>query len=270
MKLVLFVICLLGFLWIVARLIEHSRVYHPVRDYLVRPDTAMIKYESVTLVTDDDKRLASWWCPAENARGTMIVCHGNAGNMSDCIEGAELFLSMSLNVLLFDYRGYGESRGWPTEKGLYSDVQSAYEYVLVRHEHMHESLPVLVYGRSLGGAVALHLAAQNELQGIIIESTFTSLPDMAKQLYPSLPGWLCSQQYKNIDMIGQIDAPLLLSHSPADDLVPFSMGQKLFNAAPPDKKFVTLNGSHAAHGWTDTPSYKDALRRFVQTITTSQ
>ncbi len=217
-------------------------------------------------MAEDAAPLHGWWIPAPDAPGTVLYCHGNGDNIGDLIEEAEVFHGFGLNVFLWDYRGYGKSRGIPTEKGTYRDARAAYEVVRARHGGV-ENPPVLVIGRSLGGAVAVQLSVDRPVSGLVLESTFTSTLDVARLWYPNLPvEWMIRYRYESIKKIGAVTAPLLVAHSPDDETIPFAHGQALYEAARAPKRFIRLRGSHQEVGWHETPEYRDALRTFARDI----
>lgn len=255
-----------GAAYVFARYFEWRNVYYPTREFLALPKDAGLEFEEVDFMTEDGRLLYGWWIPHPEARGAIIHCHGNAGNMGDRVEMAADLHRLRVNVFLFDYRGYGLSRGLPTEKGTYADARAAFEVVRARY-HDSERPPVIVHGQSLGGAVALQLALDKPIRGLVVESTFTSVTDMARKLYPGLPlHWLVRFRYDSLAKISRVSVPKLLAHSRTDDLIPYEMGQRLFEAATEPKEFVTLTGGHNEAGWATSPEYWSALQRFVDRV----
>jgi fermentation-respiration switch protein FrsA (DUF1100 family) len=172
--------------WLLLRFMEWRSLYYPQRRLAYTPADAGLDYEDVTFVAEDGVALHGWWIPVTGAPGTLIVCHGNAGNIGNRVGLAADLVELGLNIFLFDYRGYGQSRGWPSERGTYRDARAAYEYVRARYADA-DVPPVVVLGRSLGGAVAVQLALDKPVRGLLVESTFTSVLEMAQELYPVLP-----------------------------------------------------------------------------------
>jgi len=252
-------------LWFAFRFFEWRNLYHPFRTIEMTPETVGLVYEDVEFVAEDGCRLHGWWIPHDHARGTVIILHGNAGNIGERVWMAADFNRLGLNVFLFDYRGYGKSKGWPGEKGIYRDARAAFEVVRARYDDA-ENIPVLLYGRSLGGAVAIQLAIDKKARGLIVESSFTSVPEMGALLYPAFPRWLCHDRFNSIRKITDIHIPLLVAHSRGDQLVPFQMGQRLFATANEPKEFVELTGDHNDSGWHTTPVYWSALSRFMDNL----
>ena len=248
---------LYGFL----RLFEWKSLYFPRVTIEATPAQLGLTFEEITLVAEDGVQLNGWWLPQPHARGAIIHCHGNAGNLGHRVELAAELHRLGLNVFLFDYRGYGQSRGWPTERGLYRDARAAYEFVRAQYGHV-ERPPILLHGQSLGGAVATQLARDKPVVGIIIESAFTSVPNMVRQLYPGLPLYrLISARYNTLASLEQLVIPKLIAHSTEDAIIPFAMGCQLFAAAAPPKRFIVLTGGHNDSAWTD--NYRQAVREFV-------
>ena len=243
------------------RFLEWKMIYFPRVEIEATPDVLGLKFEDITFITEDGVKLNGWWIPHAQARGTLIHCHGNAGNLGHRVELAARLHGLGVNVFLFDYRGYGKSRGWPSERGLACDARAAYEFVRAQYEDA-EDPPILLHGQSLGGAVAARLALEKKVRGLILESTFTFVPDMARQLYPGLPlHRLLATRYDTLDHVTHLALPLLIAHSPADELVPFEMGRRLYAAAAQPKQFVALDGGHNDGLWT--PDYEHALHTLL-------
>jgi fermentation-respiration switch protein FrsA (DUF1100 family) len=192
-----------------------------------------------------------------------VYNHGNAGNISNRLPKAEIFQSLGLGVLLYDYRGYGKSEGTPSERGTYADAAAAYRWLTEVKKIPPEK--VVMYGESLGCAVALETALQEKSRALILESPFTSTVDMAKEIFPFLPARLMvTFKYDNAAKIGALKEPLLVLHSKDDDIVPFRMGRALFEAAPEPKRFQELKGSHD-EGYLDSgDAYPRAIRDFLE------
>jgi hypothetical protein len=243
------------------RFLEWKMIYFPRVEIEATPELLGLKFEDITFIAEDGTKLNGWWLPHAQARGTLIHCHGNAGNLGHRVELAARLHQLGVNVFLFDYRGYGRSRGWPSERGLACDARAAYEFVRAQYGDA-ERPPILLHGQSLGGAVAARLALEKNVRGLILESAFTSVPDMARQLYPGLPlHRLLTTRYDTLDHVARLAIPKLIAHSPDDELVPFEMGRRLFAAAAPPKQFVALAGGHNDGLWT--PEYERALHAFI-------
>lgn len=242
------------------RWFERSQVYFPRKGEEATPEDIGLVYEAVKLNPEAEVELHAWWIPHENAETAIILCHGNAGNLSGRVESVRALHQMGFHVLAFDYRGYGLSTGKPSEEGTYRDVKSALTWV----QSARPQDKIVLYGRSLGGAVALEAAVHTEIHACVLESTFTSVPDMGKKLFPFLPVELLGRiKYDNLSKIGALRCPVLISHSPEDELIPFEMSEELYRAAPSPKCFVRLAGGHNAFPFYVVPEYADWFRDFI-------
>ena len=220
-------------------------VYFPQveRELFATPRVAGLDYEDVQLRTADDVTLHGWWVPARNARGAVLLFHGNAGNISHRIDYAVMFNRLGYGVLLVDYRGYGKSGGAPSEEGTYRDAEAAWRYL--RELRRLGAQDIVVMGESLGAGVATWLAARYPPRALVLASAFTSAPDLGAQVYPWLPvRWLARIEYGNLERISRIAVPVLIAHSRNDDIIPFSHGQALFGAANEPKQFLEMRGGH--------------------------
>ena len=256
----------LGAVWAYLRFFEWRNLYYPAHEIDATPSVFGLQYEDVNFISEDGRMLHGWWIPHPQARGTVLHCHGNAGNIGDRAWMAADLYRLKVNVFLFDYRGYGESRGLPTEQGTYRDARAAYEVVRAKYRD-EESPPVVLHGQSLGGAVAIQLALDKPVRGLIVESSFSSVVDMGEKLYPLLPiKWFCRFRYDSVSKVPGLNIPKLFAHSPQDDLIPYDLGEKLYRAAAEPKDFVVLQGSHNDAGWTLTPAYWRAVETFLDRV----
>ncbi|MBK7875468.1 MAG: alpha/beta fold hydrolase [Planctomycetes bacterium] len=199
--------------------------------------------EALFLKTDDDVRLYAWLVPAERPRGAVLVLHGNAGNVENRAEHARAFHELGFTTLLLDWRGYGASDGRTTEEGTYLDATAGYEY-LVRALRF-EPGQIAVFGESMGGGPAVELALRKPFGALILQSTFTSIPDVGARFYPWLPvRQLARVRYANLEKLPRVPMPVLLLHSREDELVPYAHAEALLAAALPPKSLVTTAGKH--------------------------
>jgi len=234
----------------------------PGRALTATPGDVGFDYQDVTFTTNKGVRLHGWFVPAEDASTTVLFLHGNAGNISHRLESIAIFRELGLNVFIIDYRGYGQSEGKPSEQGTYTDARAAWEY-LVSDRHVTPDRIVL-FGRALGGAVASRLAAQTTPAAVILESTFTSAPDMAYRLYPFLPVRLLTRlKYPVIENIKHLSSPLLVVHSTQDEIIPFDMGESIFAAAPEPKQMLVLTGDHNGGFMINRDRYQAVLGEFI-------
>jgi hypothetical protein len=239
----------------------------PGRELQATPSAMGFEYEDAWIETEDGERLHAWFVPAGNARGTLLFFHGNAGNISHRLESLIIFNSLGLDILIVDYRGYGQSSGKPGEDGTYLDARAAWDYLV--NERGVPERRIVVFGRSLGGAVGSWLASRDDVNpaGVIIESTFSSGLDMGKRLYPVLPARLITRiGYPVRDYVTRIDAPLMVVHSRQDEIIPFDMAETVFQAANEPKTFLELGGDHNAGFWISRETYVPALDTFFTRV----
>ncbi len=245
------------------KLIE-SQVFYPDPHIAFLPGYFGLRSEDVWLETDDGATLHSWLIPADSPKALVLFCHGNAGNISHRLDNVRRLNEIGLSVLIFDYRGYGRSGGEISEQGFYRDAEAAYRVARARADNA--DLKLVIFGRSLGGIAAVHIASANQCAGVILESTFTNLADMAGVFFPlPLPKMGMDKRFNAVDKVGAIRAPILSFHGDADEIVPFRLGRRLFDAAPEPKEFVTLK--HAGHNdtyLTGGKAYFDKIAEFVE------
>jgi uncharacterized protein len=234
-----FVLVLLVF-WGQSRLIYFPGIG---REIVATPDQIGLAYESIEISTTDHQTLHSWFVPAAEAKGTVLFFHGNAGNISHRLDYLSMFNRLGYNTLIFDYRGYGQSSGKPSESGTYLDAAAAWRYLTEIREIMPSS--IILFGESLGGAVAAWLGAREKPGMLVLASVFTSVPDLATQIYPFLPvRQIARFEYNTLENLRSVSCPVFVAHSPQDEIVPFVHGQDLFQIASEPKQFLALQGGH--------------------------
>lgn len=220
--------------------------------------------EEVHFQSADGTKLHGWYWQHPAPQGYLLYCHGNGdcvGYLGDYL--AELSQRHRLSVFVFDYRGYGQSGGSPSETGILQDGASARDWLAERAAVKPDE--VILMGRSLGGAVAIDLAANTGARALILQSTFTSLPDAAARIYWFLPvRILMRNQYRSIDKIAKYKGPVLQSHGDKDRVIPFAIGQQLFSAAPGEKRFYTVPGGD--HNDAEPEEYSVVLEEFLQSL----
>jgi hypothetical protein len=259
-------LCYLAIL-VVLRLSETRLLYLPggSRTLLEPPPALGLDVRKVQLTASDGVRLVSWAMPAEGGSGHwLLICHGNAGNISEAGRPYHYagLRGLGLSLFAFDYRGYGESGGAPTEQGLYRDAEAAYRY-------LRDSLGIpperiVLFGHSLGAAVAVELATRVPAAGLVLDGALTSVVERAQELFPYAPvRWLAANRYPSIERIGSLRLPKLFLHARDDEVVPIAHGRRLFEAAAPPKRFVELRGTHGDAFDADSAEYYGAIGRFV-------
>lgn len=256
-----FTIILALLLWGV-RWIQQRAVYFPMKAITTNPfEAGFESYEDVYFESVDRTKLHGWWVPKQDASGTVIFCHGNAGNIGHRLDKVRILHALGLNVFIFDYRGFGESEGHPSERGLYRDAQAAYDTLLSRRQLPAHS--IVLYGESLGGAVATDLAGRVPVRALVVEDTFTSLKDIAKIAAPLMPSILFTGQFDTLSKIRKVKAPVLVIHSADDEIIPYRMGEELHRAAAFSKSFLKLRGNHNTATFESAALYRDGLRAFL-------
>ncbi len=234
----------------------------PTRAIEITPAAIGLEFEDITFITEDNVALHGWYIPSSSARATLLFCHGNAGNISHRLESIQLFNELGLNVLIFDYRGYGKSDGSPSEKGTYQDAQAAWQFLI--SEKQQAPNEIIVFGRSLGAAIATDLAGRTQPAAVILESAFTSVPDIGADFYPWLPVRLLSRfAYDNGAKIVTIASPILIIHSRDDEIIPFTHSKQLFDLANEPKQFLELSGGHNGGFLENRAIYQKTLDGFL-------
>jgi uncharacterized protein len=223
---------------------QASLIYYPHlgRDIVETPAARGLPFEDVALRTSDGVTLSAWWVPAPQPRGVVLLFHGNAGNISHRIDYLAMFARLGYSTLIVDYRGYGLSTGEPSEEGTYRDAEACWAWLEARGVAARD---IVVFGESLGGGVATWIAERRTPRALVLASTFTSIPDLAESIYPYMPVRLLSRiHYDNLARLPEITAPVLVMHSPDDEIVPYSHAERLFAAALPPKRLIALAGGH--------------------------
>jgi len=247
---------------------QASLIYYPDlagRTIVSTPENIGLAFEDVQLTTHDKIKLHGWFIPHEEARGTVLFFHGNAGNISHRLDSIDIFHRLQLNVMIIDYRGYGQSEGHTSEQGTYKDALAAWEFLTQTKEIDEQQ--IIIFGRSLGGAIAAWLASQISSAGLIIESSFSSVPAMGQRLYPFLPvTWLAHIRYDTQSYVAQTICPKLILHSKDDDIIPFAEGENIFNSAREPKLFYTLQGNHNNGFIQSGENYVNAMDNFITDV----
>lgn len=246
--------------------IERFFVYYPIRGVADDPSSVGLKYQDITLVTEDNVKLHAWFVPREGASVTLMIFHGNAGNIGHRVSWVGMLHEVGAHIFILDYRGYGNSEGKPFEAGLYRDAQAAHVWWRKEHRHLGEKL--VLFGESLGGSVAVDLAAREPVSGIILQSTFTSAWDMAKTLMPlGLLQPLAGFHFDSTKKIYRVSCPKLFVHGNRDEIVPFRLGRKLFEQALGPKEFYEVPGAgHNDLPWVAGSDYIMRIRKFLESI----
>ncbi len=237
----------------------------PSRALDTTPKSIGLDYENVKIVTEDGLRLDAWYVPARKMRGFLLFFHGNAGNISHRLDSLKIFHDIGLSTLIIDYRGYGRSEGKPSEQGTYRDAEAAWRY-LTKQRGVPASRIVL-FGRSLGAAVATYLATRKAPAALIIESGFVSVPELGAQIYPWLPvRWLARFKYPTGEYLKTVSVPVLIVHGRDDEIIPFTHGRSLFERARRPKEFLELRGGHNDGFLVSGRRYVNGLDAFIASV----
>lgn len=244
---------------------QPAMVFYPLDTLDQTPEDWGLEYQDVWLETEDGVRLHGWYLPHPEARQVLLFFHGNAGNISHRRESLEIFHRLGLGTLIIDYRGYGRSEGRPTEQGLYADARAAWQWLTVQRGF--DPGQILLFGRSLGGVVATRLASEVQPRGLIVESAFTSARDVGRKFFPLL-SWLVVLRYDfdAEEWIRKVRCPVLVLHSPQDEIIPYELGEKLFQAANEPKRFFRLRGGHNDGFLRSQPEYERVLSDFIRRL----
>lgn len=244
---------------------QDSMVYFPIRELFTNPEQSGMEYEDVLFKTSDGITISAWHIPSAagmQERGSILFCHGNAGNISHRIDSIRIFHELGFSVLIFDYRGYGKSGGKPSENGTYLDAEAAWDYLTTIKKVTPEK--IILFGRSLGSAVAAETALRKKAGALIIESGFTTLSELGSVFYPYLPVRLILKyKYSTVDKVNDIKIPKLFIHSPGDQIVPFEQGKELFEKAADPKEFLEIKGGHNDGFIVSGSFYTDGLNKFM-------
>jgi fermentation-respiration switch protein FrsA (DUF1100 family) len=251
------------------RLNENSLIFFPDRGWVGVPAPQFgLETSRVSLTTKDGVHLLAWAIAPDRTSGRWaLILHGNAGNLATPGRPAHArqFHSLGLGVLALDYRGYGESEGSPSEAGLYTDARAAYEYL--RDSIGVPAKRIVIYGHSLGSAVAIELASEVPAAGLMIEGAFTSVPDRGGELYPFLPvHWMARSRFPSLERIGAVRMPILVIHGRDDTTIPPTHGRRLFAAAREPKTLLEIPGAHDDAFEVGALEYEAGIRRFLESV----
>ena len=247
--------------------IDRVLVYHPTSSLSATPADVGLEYADVYLTASDGVRVHGWHIPGRS-RITLLWFHGNSGNIGHRADGiALLSRHVGVGVFIIDYRGYGMSEGRPSEKGIYRDAEAALEY-LIEEMGLDPEREIVLFGRSLGAGVAAEMAARYRVRGVVLESGFTSIRDMAKVGSANLFVWpimrLMEARYDSLSKMSRIESPVMVIHGDRDDTIPYEMGERLYAAAPDPKRFYRVHGgSHNDTYIAGGEAYYDALSQFI-------
>jgi len=251
------IVCTLTFLF------QRKLIFIPRPGPVSNPEQIGLKAEQVEIPVGTSITLSAWWAHEGDSPYTLIWCHGNAGNLDNCADEFNDFIRAGINMLVFDYRGYGDSTGKPTAKGIKEDAIAVHDFLVSRGVKPETIVP---YGRSIGSGAASFMANQRAVAGLILVQPLTSTLDMGRKTYPFLPiRFLLTERLDNSAELARFELPLLIIHGDCDDIVPYSMGQELYrDAITKDKKMITLEGGdHNYIGDTHGKEIVNAVREWL-------
>jgi fermentation-respiration switch protein FrsA (DUF1100 family) len=252
-------------IYIMLRWFEHKQIYYPSRRMDTAPGQLGRPFEDVFIPVEHGERINAWYFPAQSSSSPVVLlCHGNAGNIGHRLDLGAMLLEAGAGVLLVDYRGYGRSDGRPGEENTYRDAQAAYHWLM---EKGIAGTNIIGYGESLGGGIVSELAMREPLGGLILQSTFSSMTDLGAEIFPWLPVRLISTiKYNTRAKLPKIHVPVLILHSPKDDLIPFHHAKDNFAAANEPKFLREISGGHNDALWSSRPAMEAAIKEFLQIV----
>lgn len=223
-------------------MLENALVFHPAKEVQDWEPPPAPEVQDVHLTSQDGTAIHAWWWPTPGARGAILYCHGNAGNLSHRGPSiAKLRDLLGESVLIFDYPGYGRSGGRPGEQGCYLAAEAAYDWLGSAQKIAQDN--IIIYGGSLGGGVAVDIASRRQHRALVLVKTFTSAPDVGRSMYPWLPiRWLMRNRFDSLGKISNCRKPVFIAHGTADSLIPFKLGKQLYEAANEPKMFFQIDG----------------------------
>lgn len=234
----------------------------PGRELVATPGEIGLEWRDIEIVSTDGVKLHGWHLPGPPEAPTLLFFHGNAGNISHRLHSLQLFHELGLEVVIFDYRGYGRSQGRAREAGLHLDARAAADWLF--DSLGADPARTIFFGRSLGGSLAASAARHRPPAALILESTLASAREAAADLYPIYPTRLLTRlQYATADYLREVDRPALIIHSRDDELIPFRHAEILVAAAGPNAQLLPIHGDHN-HGYRASGAvYRDGLRKFI-------
>lgn len=241
--------------------LQRSLLYHPGSPPVLDPGVLNLEWESAALETEDGEKLEAWLIEAPKARGCVLVSHGNAGSVEHRLGLAGSLVKMGFSVMLYDYRGFGNSTGDPSETGLYLDGTAAMEWLLANDWQAER---IVLWGESLGGGVATELATRFDCAALVLDHSFTSAVDAGSDVFPWLPVSLLSiDRYESLSKLPDVAEPLLIIHSPDDETISYEHAERLLEASP-GAVLVTTEGGHNGLGFMSRASYRKHVREFLE------
>jgi fermentation-respiration switch protein FrsA (DUF1100 family) len=249
---------------VAAFLMQRQLIYHPFRQILTTPEAFGLRYHELMLQSPDGVKFAVWSIPAESSLVNVVYFHGNAENISNSIGTYKMLHELGANVYAFEYRGYANSGGTPSEDGITVDLRTFSEYLA---NSLPQNAKTVALGRSLGGAFAAKFATLYPVDGIIFESTFNRMIDVGRKAFPYLPlSLLLRERHNSEEIVRTLNKPVLVIHSQDDEVIPLELGRRLFDAAIGEKSFIDIEGSHNSGVEVSEETLRVAYRDFLNSL----
>ena len=263
-KLIIYIVVSLGLVFFYVKYLEAKSVFFPSKGLQASPGDISLTFQDVYLNTKDGVQIHGWFLPHQEAKYTLLFCHGNGGNLSGRLDKILVLRQAKVNIFIIDYRGYGLSSGKPTEKGVYLDAKAGYDYLISKKNIKPEQ--IVLYGESLGACVVIDLASRKKVRGLIAEGVFSSGQDIGKVFYPYVPKFILPNVFDSLGKINKIKIPKLFLHSAGDEVVPIKLGKKLYQAAPEPKYFVEIPGGHNSIYFDSKDKYLVSIITFLDKL----
>jgi len=242
---------------------QPAMFFFPLNEISQTPDQWGLDYEDITLTSSHGNKIRGWYLPVKGSENALLFFHGNGGNISHRGESLAIFHRLGFNTLIIDYQGYGKSEGSAGESAMYDDAEAGWDYLL--NVKKFRDNKIALFGRSLGSAIAARLAESVKPRALILESTFSSVSDMARIYLPAASRFFYIRyRFNTLDSIKKIKIPLLVLHSRDDEIIPFELGEKTYRAANKPKIFIELAGDHNSGFLQSQPGYEQALAKFFE------
>ena len=256
-------------IWIIVNTVfyfmQPAMIFYPLKDIAATPSSWGLAFEDVNIELENKKKIHGWYLPHSQATKTVLFFHGNGGNISHRRDSLIIFHKLKLNTLIIDYAGYGQSDGTASEKSVNQSAQAAWDYLVSEKQIPAEN--IIIFGRSLGGAVAVDLAAKVKPAGLILESTFSSVRDMVDKIFPVISNVIYLRySFDSFNKIKHLRSPVLSIHSPEDEIIPYELGMKLFNGIKTKKEFLQITGGHNDGFTQSIRPYMQSLRAFSESL----
>lgn len=262
LNLLLVLVCTYALLAAFLYFYQDKLVFVPTHNEVMLPDEFGLTYSDVELEVAPGEYIRGWYFPVNDSANTVLFCYGNGGNKSRRMHTIQFFIELGVNLLIFDYRGFGQSDGKPSEANCYDDAEAAYHWLL--DEKGLSPDKIILFGRSLGGGVVTELATRVPSGGLVVESSFTSVAELSGLMFPYMfADKLVRSRFESIDRIAGINRPLLVTHSTEDDMIPFWMGRALFERGKEPKRFVEFKGAHNDRDYYEDSTYRAVMQRFL-------